>query len=446
MIHLIEVSYFLILLTAILRCLYFWQLKEYRLDRFKDFLSTSQRLQFFLPSKHFFRPKLTLKIILLGYLSVYFSVLIINFFPQQLLALIIAFILTPVTTSLSVLLIKPISDMFIDLLIFLAKLKMKLMPKSQIVIGITGSFGKTSTKEILSHVLSAKFKVCKTLGTNNTAIGVALTVLKQLNRSHQYFVVEMGAYKKGEIKAICQIVKPKIAIITGITDQHLSLFGSQENLIQAKSELLLALPAKSPAFFNGDNEITKKLANQFPHLNTMEYYFPKNKFTTNLLGDYQQLNLQAAYLVAQKLQLSPNLIRARFTNIPVFKTMLVKRIGLHQSVIIDDSYNANPEGFKAAINYVKTLNYSQKILITSGMIELGFASQKHHQEIGKLAQSVFNQVLVTKPDVAAFFPQVQLEPDPGKILKKLKLNSQTLVLLEGRLPEKFILSLCPNQS
>ena len=446
MIYLIEVIYWLILLTAILRCLYFWQLKEYRLDRFKDFLSTSQRLQFFLPSKHFFRPKLTLKILLLVYLSVYFSILIINFFSQRLLSPLIAFILTPLTTSLSVLLIKPISDMLTDMIIFLAKLKMKLMPKTQIVIGITGSFGKTSTKEILSHVLSAQFKVCKTLGTNNTALGVALTVLKQLNRFHQYFVVEMGAYKKGEIKAICQIVKPKIAIITGITDQHLSLFGSQENLIQAKSELLLALPPKSQAFFNGQNPVTEKLAKNFLHLNTVIYYYPKKKFTTNLLGDYQQLNLQAAYLVGQKLQLPPKLIRARFTNIPAFKTMLVKKIGLNQSTVIDDSYNANPEGFKAAINYVKTLNYSQKILITSGMIELGSSSQKHHQEMGKLAQAIFNQVFVTKPEIAPFFPGVQVEPDPRQILKKLPLNSRTLVLLEGRLPKKFILSLCPNQS
>lgn len=446
MIHLIEVTYFLILLIAILRCLYFWQLKEYRWDRFKDFLSTSQRLQFFLPSKHFFRPKLTIKIILLGYLSIYFSILIINYFPQPLLSPIIAFILTPVTTSLSVLLIKPISDMLTDLLIFLAKLKMKFMPKSQTVIGITGSFAKTSTKEILSHVLSAKFRVCKTLGTDNTAIGVALTVLKQLKSSHQYFVVEMGAYKKGEIKAICQMVKPKIAIITGITDQHLSLFGSRENLIQAKSELLLALPAKSPAFFNGQNPVTKKLANQFPYLNTMYYYFPKNKFKTNLLGDHQQLNLQVAYLVAQKLKVPSKIIAGRFTNIPAFKTMLVRKIGLNQATVIDDSYNANPEGFKVAINYVKTLNYSQKILITSGMIELGSASQKHHQEIGKLAQPIFNKVFVTKPNIAVFFSHVQLEPDPGKILKKIKLDSWTLVLLEGRLPEKFILSLCPNQS
>ena len=446
MIHLIEVSYFLILLTAILRCLYFWQLKEYRWDRFKDFLTTSSRLQFFLPTKYFFRPKLTLKIILLGYLSGYFSILIMKFFPHQFLGPILAFFLAPVSVSLAVLLIKPATDIIIDLIIFLAKLKMRLMPKNQTVIGITGSFAKTSTKEILSHVLRTKFKVCQTLGTNNTAVGVALTVLKQLKTFHQYFVVEMGAYKKGEIKAICQIVKPKIAIITGITDQHFSLFGSQENLIQAKSELHLALPTKSLAFFNGQNPITKKLANQFPHLNTISYYFPKNKLKTNLLGDYQQLNLQAAYLVALKLKVPSKIIASRFTNIPVFKTMLVKKIGLQQAAIIDDSYNANPEGFKAALNYIKTLNYPQKILITSGMIELGSASQKHHQEVGKLAQAIFNQVFVTKPEVAEFFPTAQVELDPRQILKKLKLNSQALVLLEGRLPKKFILSLCPNQS
>ncbi len=444
MIHYLEIIYFLILLTAILRCLYFWQLKEYRFDRFKDFLTTSSRWQFLLPTKHFFRPKLTLKIILLSYLAVYFSVLFMNFFPQQ-IGPVLAFFLVPLSTSLAVLLIKPISDLLTDLLIFLAKLKMRYMPQSLIVIGITGSYGKTATKEILSHVLRAKFKVCQTLGTNNTAIGVALTVLKQLNRSHQYFVVEMGAYTKGEIKTICQIVKPKIAILTGITDQHLSLFGSQENLIQAKSELLFALPAQSPAFFNGQNPITNKLAKNFPHLNTIYYYFPKNKFTTNLLGDYQQLNLQAAYLVAQKLKLSPQLIRKRFTYIPAFKTMLVKKIGLHQSTIIDDSYNANPEGFKAAINYVKTLNYPQKILITSGINELGSASEKHHREIGKLAQPVFNQIFVTKPDVAAFFPQAQAERDPNKILKKLTFNHQTLILLASRLPKKFIDRLCPNQ-
>lgn len=445
MIHYLELIYLLILLIAILRCLYFWQLKEYRFDRFKDLLTTSSRWQFLLPSKHFFRPKLTFKIILLSYLAVFFSVLLMDFFPQR-IGLVLAFFLAPLSTSLAVLLIKPLTDLLTDLLIFLATLKMKFMPKSQTVIGITGSFGKTSTKEILSHVLREKFKVCQTLGTNNTVIGVALTILKQLKRSHQYFVVEMGAYKKGEIKTICKIVKPNIAVITGITDQHLSLFGSQANIIQAKSELLLALPTKSPAFFNGQNQITKKLAKQFPRLKTQKYYFPKKKFKTNLLGDYQQLNLQAAYLVAKELNLSPKIIQARFTNIPAFKTLLSKKIGLHQTTVINDTYNANPEGFKAAINYVKSLNYSQKILITSGMIELGSANQKHHQSIARLVQPIFNQVFVTKPDVVEFFPKAELETDPRKILKKLKLNSKTLILLEGRLPQKFILSLCPNQS
>ncbi|MDZ7587570.1 MAG: hypothetical protein U0946_07495, partial [Patescibacteria group bacterium] len=148
MIHFLEIIYFLILLTAILRCLYFWQLKEYRWDRFKDLLTTSARHQFFWPSPHFFHPKLTLKIILLGYLSVYFSILFINIFPQQLFGPILAFFLVPVSVSFSVLFLKPATDLIMDMIILLATLKMKFMPKSQTVIGITGSFCKTSTKEI----------------------------------------------------------------------------------------------------------------------------------------------------------------------------------------------------------------------------------------------------------------------------------------------------------
>lgn len=446
MIFILEIIYLTLLLAQILRCLYFWQLKEYRWDRFREFLTTSQRLEFFLPSRRFFLPKFTLKILLLGYLSVYFSLETIRFFPNQLLGKILAFLLVPLTASLAVLFIKPATDILTDLIIFMAKIKIKLMPKSQIVIGITGSFGKTSIKEILSHVLSAKFRVCKTLGNNNTAIGVALTVLRQLNRSHQYFVVEMGAYKKGEIQKICQIVKPKIAVITGISDQHLSLFGNREKLIQAKSELLSALPINSLAFINGQNPGAKKIAKNFPQLNNIFYHYPKKKFKTNLLGDYQQLNLQAVNLIAQNFQVPSKIILKRFTNIPIFITMLVKKIGLNQAVIIDDSYNANPEGFKEAIQFVKTLKYSQKILITSGIIELGSASRKHHEEISRIAQPIFNHVFVTKPDIGAYFPQAQVEPDPGKILKKLNFNSQTLILLEGRLPKKFILSLCQNLS
>lgn len=455
MIHFLELLYFLLLLQACLRCLYFWQLKEYRLDRFKDFLTTSQRRQFFLPTRWFLRPKLTLKVFLLIYLSLYFSFILLSFKPQAIFILI-AYLCMPITVSLAVLLLKPLTDLITGLIIFLAKLKLTLMPKSLTVIGITGSFGKTSTKEILAHLLAAKYSVCKTKETNNTAIGVALTVLKQLNSSHQYFIVEMGAYKIGEIKKICRLVKPKIAVITGITSQHLSLFGGFDNLIKAKSELLDALPPKSLALFNGDNLTTRCLAKTYPHLNTLLYAYPKKPFKTNLLGDYQQLNLQAAVLLSQKLHLPLKIIKTRLAAIPAFKTMMVKKSGIKQSQIIDDSYNANPEGFLQAIEFVNQLESPRKILITSGIIELGQDSQRLHRQIALKARPVFSYVFVTKPEVYQYFrPVFTATPDqlinaanPQILFKTLKplLNSQTVVLLASRLPLSFIHRLCQNRS
>ncbi|MCX6817189.1 MAG: UDP-N-acetylmuramoyl-tripeptide--D-alanyl-D-alanine ligase [Candidatus Beckwithbacteria bacterium] len=447
MIFLLQIIYFILLLVAILRCLYFWQLKEYRLDRFHQFLATSQARQYWLPVRWFLRPKLTLKILVLIYLSLYFSQILLQLKPFW-LWLIIAYLIMPLTATIAVLLLKPITDLLSDLVVFAAKIKLKFSPRSLIVIGITGSFGKTSTKEILAHVLSAKFSVCKTSGTNNTLIGVALAVLTKLHSSHDFFVVEMGAYKPGEIKAICQLVKPKLAILTGIGTQHLGLFGSQPKLISAKSELLQSLVTGSHAFINGENQIARSLVPQFSHLKIKLYFRPKKPYSTNLLGDYQQVNLTAAVQVASKFKIPSKVIISRLTNIPAFKTMMVKKTGLKHSIVIDNTYNANFDGFLAAINFIKTQNFSQNILITSGIIELGSRTAALHQQLAQAAGPVFTKIYLTKADIAKFFPGSIYEPDPKKILKDLIpiLNSKTLVLLESRLPKKFIASLCPNQS
>jgi len=429
MIHFLEIIYFLLLLKEILKCLYFWQIKEYRFDRFKDLLKTQPKQIYFLPSHHLFRPRLTLKIILLTYISLYFSLL---------LHPVLAYLLVPITVSLAVILLKPLSDLIIDFIVFLARIKIKFMSKSLVVIGITGSFGKTSTKEIISHILSAKYFVCKTPATKNTLIGVALTILKSLKKSHQIFVVEMGAYKIGEIRSICNLVKPDIGILTGLTSQHLSLFGSFEKLIMAKSELLQSLSPKSLALINGEDHQVDQLATKFPLLKQIKYSYPKTKYQTNLIGDYQQLNLQAGVLLAQQLKLTQAQIKPRLKSIPAFKTMLVKTQGKNKSTIINNTYNANPEGFKAAIAYVKTLPFRKKILITSGIIELGSDTKKHHQDIYRLAKPIFSQIYVTKPHLIEFFPTAKIITDP----KTIVLDSKTLVLLISRLPEKFICQLC----
>jgi len=453
MVHFLELIYFLLVVKAILRCLYFWQLKEYRLDRFKEFLTTSQKKQYFLPTKWFLRPKFTLKIFLLAYLSTYFTFLILRF-SYQFIGPIIAYLTIPLSVSISVLFLSPISNLIIDLIIFLAKIKIRLMPKSLIVIGITGSYGKTSVKEILAHLLTSKYKVCKTKGTDNTAIGVAKTILKSLNQSHQLFVVEMGAYTKGEIKKICNLVKPSIGIITGITNQHLGLFGSLDNIIKAKYELIKSLPANGLAVFNANNSYTKKMASAAKHLKTISYYQPKIIYATNLLGDYQQINIQAAVLVAKILKVPNSDIKLKLKTIPAFKTMMTQKKAIKQSVVIDDTYNANQQGFLAAIKHLDNLKNSHKVLITSGIIELGKSKQQVHQQIARKSFKVFDEIILTKKDIADIFsnlnPKIKItfQPDYKQLTKYLKTNlkPKSAILLESRMPKKFIDSLCQNQS
>jgi len=131
-----------------------------------------------------------------------------------------------------------------------------------IVIGVTGSYGKTSTKEILHQILSTKYKVLKTPSSYNTAVGVANVVLKELKNDHEIFIVEMGAYKKGEIKKICELTKPHIGIITGLNEQHLDRFKTIENTLKAKTELIEALPSNSVIALNFDNSYLRYYYNQ----------------------------------------------------------------------------------------------------------------------------------------------------------------------------------------
>ena len=446
MVHFIELLFFLFVFKAILRCLYFWQLKEYRIDRFTYFIKSSEFIKFLLPVKSLLRPKFTLKIILLTIVSLNLSFQILKSTPQQ-VGPFLAYFLVPVYTSLGIITLMPFTSLFYQLIIWLAKIKLKQLSKNLTVIGITGSYGKTSTKEILAHLLSVKFQVCKTPATKNTSIGVALTILKSLSKSHQVFIVEMGAYKKGEIKQICQLVKPQIGILTGITKQHLGLFGNFDNLKKAKLELIQSLPANGLAVINTHNIETKKIVNQIKSVKVVPYQMPKTKLQTNLIGNYQQLNIQAAATVAKHLKIPIKLIQNQLLGVPKFITAVTTKTGLNQAQVIDDSYNSNPEGFKNMINLAKVHKARNKILITPGIIELGQESKKIHQQLFKQAETVFDQIFVTKKDLSYLTSKkTKLETNYQKLLKKLKPNSDTLILIEGRQPTKFIKTLCQNQS
>jgi UDP-N-acetylmuramoyl-tripeptide--D-alanyl-D-alanine ligase len=434
MVYWLKIIYLVLLVELILRDLYFWQLKEYRLDRFREFLRSQEGKKYFIPSRHFLRPKLTAKIVLLFLISLVLA----RQFTWWL-----GYLLTPALVALAVGAVNPWSGLIKWVVVLFAKVKLRLYHRDLLVIGITGSFGKTSTKEILAHVLGAKYRVLKTTANNNTLIGVAKAVLKQLNEKHEIFVVEMGAYKRGEIREICNLVRPKIGILTGINEQHAGLFGSLANTISAKSELIAALPRDGWALINGDNLHSKSVAAKSWPAAVKLYRLPKKRYQTNLVGDHQQLNISAAVMTANHLGVPKKDIEQKLKKIPVIATALKETKGLKGATIILDTYSSNRDGFMAAIKFCREFKSGRKILVTPGMSELGRLSDAVHHDVAKKAAAVFNNIYVTKADTGRWFKSAKFLTE-DKLLRLLQtiLTKQDLVLLEGRLSAKFVESLC----
>jgi len=337
-----------------------------------------------------------------------------------------------------------------------------------IVIGITGSCGKTSTKEILYHFLSQKYKVLKTEANNNTEIGVAGAVLKKLNKNHQVFVVEMGAYRKGEIKAICDIVKPKIGILTAINNQHLALFGSQENIIKAKFELIESLPKNGLAVLNWQNRLVKKGFKKKSGLRVVK--IGKDIWAENInakkeslsfkmvLGNGKSVNIKTKLAGRQNVEnillASAGALELGLGLREISKACLgIKDVGIKISkrdnfVVLDSSYSANQNGVMADLEYLN-LYSGEKIIIMPSLIELGPISAEVHRKIGKKIGEICDLAIITTKDYFSEIlkgavgsgmekENISYISDPGEIFKTINaIKKQKIILLEGRVPAKL---------
>ena len=293
------------------------------------------------------------------------------------------------------------------------------------VIGITGSYGKSSTKEFLFQILSQKCNVFKTPGNINVDIGVAQVVLKQLRDEHEIAIIEMGAYKKGEIKAICDIVKPSMGVITAVSDQHLSLFRSLENIKEAKYELVQSLPSHGKVFFNADSEGARELSqralqegyevqtyaiNQTANCMALHIQVKPDsisfdihgvKFNTGLCGKQHVANLLAAILIARECGMHLKEIAKAVMHIfPPPRVMELKRSASYGDalLVIDDSYNSNPEGALAAIEHLKVFEGYKKICVFPGMRELGMKTDVEHIRVGEKIRDVCDFTIFTLSD------------------------------------------------
>ncbi len=305
--------------------------------------------------------------------------------------------------------------------------------KKLLVIGITGSYGKGSTKEYMYTILSSKFNTLKTPSTHNTPIGIARVIISKLNKSTEIFIAEMGAYKIGEIAEMCEFVRPKIGVLTAVNDQHVSLFGSVENTKRAKYELIESLPSDGIALFNGNNENSSEL---FRHTRRRKkyLYYTGNKSQHNaqivahnvkvhptfltfdalvgnkeyrrlrvdLVGEHHIQNILPGIFVGQQLKMTKSEITEALRLIkPLYKTM-EPFIGENDVLYIDDTYNANPASVLSAVEYLSHQK-GKKVLVLQPMIELGKNGKQNHYEIGQQIGKVCDHLFLMNKN---FYTQI----------------------------------------
>ncbi len=386
-------------------------------------------------------------------------------------------IFLPLIVSAVVLLFQPLADFYRLSLQKKAKEKINKL-KNITIIAITGSYGKTSTKEYLTTILSKKFKVLSTKEHQNTEIGIPQCILNDLKPEHKIFIVEMGAYDKGTIKRICDFVKPEIGIVTGVNEQHLALFKSMDSLLSAEGgrELLECLPKDGLIIVNGENKHCQDLYKE-AKIRKLIYSFSEKSdisvkniniekesvsfsaktqdgetqdFKAKVFGKHNILNLLASILVAKELGVSLKEIAQASEKITTkqfsFKIMRNSR-GLN---IIDSTYSANPDGVIADLDYLK-IYPGKKIIIMPCLIELGKAAKEIHYRIGKKIAEVCDLAIITSKECFEFIKEGAVKngfkednivfiSDANLILGKTKsfCGSNDTILLEGRLSEPVI--------
>ena len=269
------------------------------------------------------------------------------------------------------------------------------------ILAITGSNGKTTTKDLLVHIISSTGPIHGTRGNYNTRLGLPLTLL-ELSHHHTLSILEMGANTMGDIGYLCDIAQPHYGLITNIAPAHLQYFGTIENVIKTKGELFKCLPKNGIAFINAEDEHVKSLWTEaqtitygFSHKCdfSSDIYHPKNEPLSLIINGYEinlnsynetfAINVVAACTVAASFDVSWETIQKQ---VPTFEPTSGRcRVKHFEDItIIDDTYNANPQSTSAAINLLFSLPANGKRIVVFGdMLELGKDSEIYHQEVGK---------------------------------------------------------------
>lgn len=408
------------IVSNLLSYIQLWYVKEYRFDRMGIHLRSNQGKRIWFPA--FRRPPITVKTVCICMGVFMVELALYAFAPFSLLIrfMTMDLLLFPLT-ALFVIAFKAPTALYHLWVIHRARQLLRTHSAMR-VIGVTGSYGKTSTKEYLSSILNTKYETLKTEASKNSPIGISEVIIRKLTHAYDVFVVEMGAYKSGEIAEMCELVRPEIGILTAINPQHQDLFGSIEKTVTAKYELVRGLHGKKVVIVNYDNTYTRQMGKNAKKDGCTVIYYSvttqadwyatdivqqdqavtfivksgkqEHEVTVPLIGVFHVSNILAAMAAAFHMGLTfSEVVTGCRAITPLPKTMQPVITAL-PALCIDDTFNNNPDAAIAAISFLEGKK-GKKILVFQPMIELGSYAIASHEKVGEYAARVCDQIFLT---------------------------------------------------
>ncbi len=397
-----------------------FQLENYMNMRFLRFIYTHPKFWIFWSKRqkveYTSKARLILILaILLCIFDVGASIYFMSWIAEK-LSIIAVIVFFPLYFVISNIIISPLDSFLKKRIITKATKKMQELHNLQ-VIAITGSYGKTTTKEILATILSESFHVLATQGTKNTPLWISRLILSELTENHKVFIVEMWAYEKWDIAELCSIVWPNISVLTGIALQHLERFKSLDNIIDAKFEILECLEPWDFAVVDNSTEWVRKglnekklqvtnikqVSNNIPYkykenLSGMIFEIGGHEIHTKLLANYIGQTLSICYEISKYLHQDIKYFKAWCEKIDFVEHRMQLIHNKNSNVyVIDDSFNGNLEWIRSIFSLMEHAPFSgRKVLIAWGIVELGKETESVHLKLGRQISSLADLVLLVE--------------------------------------------------
>lgn len=457
-----------IAIVKIIDLCYLFQVKEYRFDRLRSTIFEDGLISTLYLRRPRFPAKSVRNVLILGLSTALLvcSLWIYLQFWTNLWIIALVILLSPFASflfvSVAVLLTRPFAYALRSQMVRQATALIKRRPDI-VSIGISGSYGKTSTKEFLHQMLSTKFVVAKTDDNKNTDVGVAQSILKNVKTNTKYFIAEVGAYRQGEVAKATRVFMPQNAIITAFGNQHLDLYGSRENLIKAEGEILEYLPSSGTAYINADiysfahtakrtkarivsYSVTSDQAdisatnirlNPQKNLAANISYLKKDlEIETELIGSHNIANILPCIAFCMDQGMTKAEIISAVKQLKQISNKLSVHKGVKGSRILNDSGNSSVDGFIAAVNTVIDQNYRKNIILSKGIIELGKEKESSYK---KVLNSIANRPIELYTTDKLFKKydstnQVKFLSSERALLDLAlqNLDASTLLLIEGK--------------